>query len=223
MSLQPSALTTLQKLKVRLNIVDASKDAQLEDAITAASQMIADFVGRKIHYEAAITEVVPGHGTPELLVGRTPIWSIASVTDDDGGVLDVEVYSTTEGDDAKAGIIRSSQGWAWSPGIVGGGVAQDPVIGHESSRFTVIYAAGWLTPNQADVASVERIPATIETAALMLATSLFAADGVDVGVAGESLMSYSVTFGNPETLFGESGMPKRIEAMLAPYRHFVQA
>jgi hypothetical protein len=221
MALASDALTTLAKLKTRLGISDSSRDEQLEMAISAASAMIVSYLGRVLAYSAAVVDRVAGQGTPELSVSRAPVWSITSIVDD-GQTVDSGAY-TCVGDDARAGIIRATSGWVWRPGLVGESISRDPVPGHEALDIVVIYAAGYTTPNQATVSGIDVLPADIEAACLMLATNLYAADGTDVAVASESLMSYSVSYGNPENLYGSSGMPKRVEAMLASHRFFTQA
>ncbi len=221
MALASDALTTLATLKARLGITDSSRDTQLESLITAASSMIVGFLGRRLAYSASVVDRLAGSGTPELVVSRTPVWSITSIVDD-GDTVDSDDY-TCVGDDATAGIIRSTSVWLWRPGLVGGGIARDPIHGHEDGTIVVTYAAGYTTPNQVAVVGVDALPADIEEACIMAVTNLFASVGADVTVASESLMSYSVSFGSPETLYGSSGLPKRVEAMLAGYRFFAQA
>lgn len=221
MTLPESALTTLAKLKAQLRITDSSADALLEDAITGASQMVADFIGRRIHFQSITAEKATGSGTPELSLSVWPVLAVTLIEATDGAVI-VPTYSC-DGEDAAAGIVRSLVGcWQWSPGLIGEGIGGDPVVGHDVPNYLVTYSGGWLTPNQSAVVGATPLPASIELAALLLATNLYAAFGTDVAVASESLMSYSVSYGNPDSLYGASGLPKRIEAMLSPYRALSQ-
>lgn len=221
MALPASALTTLAKLKAQLRITDSSADALLEDAITGASQMVADFIGRRLHYQTITAEKATGRGTLELSL---LVWPVTAVTliEATNGTTTVPDYECT-GEDAEAGIVRALTGnWQWSPGLVSEGISQNPIVGHDVANYLVSYSGGWVTPNQTMVGGATALPATIELATLMLATNLYASFGSDVAVASDGLMSYNVSYGNPETLYGESGLPKRVEAMLSPYRVVAQ-
>lgn len=222
MALPTSALLTLAKLKTALGITDSSRDATLEDAIVAASEMIVNYVGRPLAYDAAVVEYVQGFGSQDITVRQVPVASIASITLNDTTIASSE-YACT-GDDKESGTIRRLVGiWEWTAGLRGVGVALDPLPGTERFDFAVTYAGGYTTPNQSAVSGVPTLPVVIEQACKRQATHLVAMEGVDGAIKSESLMSYSVTYGDTRSTLGASGLLLSVEAMLANYVMIEQA
>lgn len=215
------ALGTLAMLKLRLGISTTDYDAALEAAITTASSLIEQFVGRRLGYSASIEEQVPGHGTSELTVGRAPVWSIASVELDDD-VVDATTYECV-GDDRYQGVITNRSGWLWTAMLRGEGAQQDPVVGHERRSYTVTYAAGYQLPGQGQVAGVDALPAHIEEACYKAATYFFAQRATDPTITSERLLSYAVSYGGVGATIGSSGLPLSVEAMLGGERWLAQA
>lgn len=222
MTLPTTALLTLAKLKTALGISDSSRDAALEDAIVAASEMIVNYVGRPLAYDAAVVEYVQGFGSQDITLTRVPIASIASITINGATVASTEYECT--GADKESGTVRRLVGiWEWTAGLRGVGVALDPLPGTERFDFAVTYAGGYTTPNQSAVSGVPTLPVVIEQACKRQATHLFASEGVDGAIKNESLMSYSVTYGDTKATLGASGLLLSVEAMLASYAFIEQA
>ncbi len=219
MALTSEDFTLLATLKDRLGITSSTYNDRLEAAIKSASRMIVNFIGHKIHYDAAIVEKQKGHGSTMLVVDRRPLWSITSITFD-GETVDSDDYSI---DSIQAGIVYASGGWTWTSDVGGEGIVRDAVPDHERSLYIVTYAGGWQTPNQVAVAGVDALPVEIEEACLQLATHLWAQQGTDVAVTSESLLSYSASYGNAAAVYGSSGIPMRIEGMIRSYQSILQA
>lgn len=222
MTLNANALVTLSEIKSWLSITDSSKDARLESAIETASAQIREALGYDPTYQASIIEDVPGYNTPWITVEVVPVVSIASIVFQ-GSAIASDTYECVR-DQAKSGMIRRINSlWTWTPQQANTGIAQDPRPGSERSAYTVTYAAGRIGANQSAVTGVEALPETFKTACIMQAVHLFGSLSTDQAVASESLMSYSVSYGNREALYGESGLLKSVEALLRPHMRVDQA
>jgi hypothetical protein len=216
MTLGSTALCTLANLKARLGITDSSSDTLLETLINVASSSIVGYVGRSLHYEEDIAEYVRSYGTARLQVARAPIWAIASIAYE-GSTVDAASYEV-RGRDRYTGAIYATGGWGWTAMRRGGTIAQDAMPGTERASFLVTYDAGYNTPSQTPTAGVDALPVDISEACILAATALYAKIGQDPTVQSESLLSYSVTYGNAKDVFGEYGLPALAQMILAQYR-----
>jgi hypothetical protein len=209
--MQPSDLISLEEARRAVGACGDEDDALASSFAAVASSIVCAYLGRTLHYRAGITEVVPGYGTPEINVSSYPVIAVTS-----------PAVSGTRSD-WRAGVLRSPSGsWAWAPTV--SGAALVPVTGHERANYTIVYDAGYQTPNQPPVAGVDPLPPVISYACSQLVGHLAAQSGSSSTVASESLLSYSVSYGAPETTLAEyGGIPARIAALLAPYRRVVIA
>lgn len=208
------ALCTLEQARARLGISTSAHNDTLEQVITEASSLIEEHCGRVFGYEAGIVEYATGHGTSEITVSRAPIASIASIVDD-GSTLDATTYHS-RGEQAKAGVITCENGVMWRPLLRGSGASVLPVTGHDLAAVVVTYAGGYILPGQTAVEGVEALPGAVRTAALTLVAHLYARRATDPSVASESLLGYSVSYRQDD--LGDSGLPRAVERMLAPFR-----
>lgn len=104
MALNANALTSVQKLKLQLEIgvSDTSQDPLLELYINAASEQIAKFCNR-VFEQRNITEVVDGTGRNELIFNGRPVTAITSVHVDSSRIfgadslLDSSEYAAIDG------------------------------------------------------------------------------------------------------------------------------
>ena len=127
----------------------APTDERLLRLIQGVSDAVLRYLSRSaVHFDPAITEKVRGFGRPKLLVERSPITSITSITLPDGTVCDPSEYESLE-DDAAIGAIYRHFSWPDTALIRGGIVQQDRDAGTERRSITVVYAGGWVTPGQA--------------------------------------------------------------------------
>jgi hypothetical protein len=225
MALSGSDLCTLNDVKTRLGIAlsDTSKDTLIEDAIMAASGMIADYCDRTFEYDAAIVENVAGHGTAELIVSRPPIKASGGITSIkyDGDTLDADSYSCV-GRHQKAGVIQLDQPAYWTT-RQGAGSMRNGVAGHEELLYEVTYAGGYVTPSMSPVTGVENLPRQIRQACITQALYLYALDGRDPAVSSERLLSYGVTYKSADDVDPESGLLKQVAAMVSRFKHLAQA
>lgn len=186
MALAANALTTLDTLRAELGLdEDVSKDALLERWINEASAALERHCGRKFQ-KASVTEKLKGTGTRELLLSRTPIVSITSVTLDED-VLDADDY---EIEDAEVGILSRSNGWpADEERCIG--IAWTPIPGTGERNIAVAYVGGYVLPNDAGTCT---LPPDLERACIETVKSMSAAQLRDPAVSSEQLGDYSVTY-----------------------------
>lgn len=131
-------LTSVDKLKLILGISDNSQDSLLEEMIKQASDLIETYTGR-VFAEEEVVESLPGKGTPDILLSRTPIINVTSVK-----------FDTTETPgwvilDKDAGIIQRRDGW------LNTNLSWATISPHESSyyenRWHFTYTGGYKLPS----------------------------------------------------------------------------
>lgn len=228
MALETRALTRLTTVKDELGITDSSKDARLERMIHAATDLAESECGRVFVYGASITEKVRGFGTPQVVVARTPIVTITSVTEL-GTLLTASDYESLvdqQSGRADSGIILRKGGttvlgqWPWTamrrPDIV-----QDLQPGTEALGITVVYAGGFVTPEQAAQSGgslTRSLPYDLEQAAIEIVVSLFRQAGEDRNVTLEAVTDAQQSWGR-----GRDLVPEAARSLLSRYRRIAGA
>lgn len=201
MALAASALTTLSAALDELDLVSdgGAQDARLERWISSASDFIARACHRSFERADSVVEDVPAFGTAYLLVSRTPILSVTSITYR-GSLISSADYSVTE---AEAGRIYRAAGWPWSASRLPS-ITWPPVPGSEAPIVRVTYNGGWVTPQQVALGAfaTRTLPHDLEDACLAMVATRYARRGADLRVKSESLLSHSVTYADGE----EGGM-----------------
>lgn len=136
---------SLAEMKAHLNMTDSVSDAELAVFISAASEVVEDYVGAVV--QRSVTDVFDG-GRSAVLLTVKPVASVTSVTDN-GTALDTGAYKVSE-----SGVLTR-------------------VVGRDAGRFTggvqsleVVYTAG----QAADTASA---PRRVKMAALIIAQHLW--------------------------------------------------
>lgn len=143
MPLAANALTLLATLKGELGTVSAA-DAVLERIINAASDVIEQYVGRKLYRSTIVDERVKGHGGPRIFLDRTPVVSISAITYDSETVDATSYYV----ENADAGLVYRRVGWVWTALYRPNEAAPGQQVGSEEGLFLVDYVGGWITPHQ---------------------------------------------------------------------------
>lgn len=226
-TLDGSALTTLQSVKDDLGISasDASRNGRIEKAIKRASGAAVSFIGRKLHYDAAIVEKLPALGSNVIVLKRAPLWSITSIAYN-GATVDVSNYEINNSDAATVYCFST----LWSTRLHND-VTSYPMAGIERELLQVTYAGGWFTPQQALGASlpsgVDALPDDIEAAVARLAVTFMRRAGRDPDVASESLLGSSRSYRNQNSIISNAsnalGIPDDIASALSAYRDVVQS
>lgn len=215
MTLIPGALTTLTAVRNKLRLTDFSQDVILEDLINEVSDTFVEVCGRKFHYEAGIVEKVKGQGTTLIVVNRTPIISIASITVN-GTVLDASGYSI---DNAEAGTIFRGTGWTWTNRFAAG-VTYDAYPGSEEKSIAVTYTGGWVTPAQAaaDLTLTRNMTYALERLCIDAVVASYRDFGVNQSITVEKFQGASATFERDEF-----GLPPTVTKGLRRWTRLAQA
>lgn len=178
----------------------SSGDAKLPRYVSAVSDAVRKYLNRaRVHYGAGISEPVKGFGRPRLVLNVTPILSIASITLDDGTVVDSSEYSI---EDAEAGFVFRELGWPYTGQVRRGLLYADRDAGTEKASITVVYTAGWVTPAQVTGQLVRTLPYDLEEAVVQACVALYRRSGEDPRIASESLGDYSVSYQSPNVMTG---------------------
>jgi uncharacterized phiE125 gp8 family phage protein len=163
-------LTTLARVKAELGITDGSKDTILNYKIDEASSDIEAYLGYSVKRETVTEEFwqsLSQWEEPEyLLLDRTPVGSITSVTVDG-----VAVESTEYRLDSETGALfrLDSSGY--------------PTRWCIAKLASIVYAGGYLLPGE----SGRNLPPAIEAAAVDLVQSFWFAKGRDGLVKEEEI------------------------------------
>lgn len=213
-SLSTNALVELSQLKSELGISGDSENDNLNRIINSISQQIEKYVGRKLYYEADIEEKVAGYGTNFLMVSRTPLISIDSITYSDA-TEDSNNYEIHG--DGNSGLIYRPGGWVNTSESFNT-YAGDPIAGTNRKTYTITYTGGYITQKQdTDGVGTRNLPYDIEDAALILSVSRYRKTGSSLGVKSESLLSGEVTYFDSSA----HGIPEIVKSILNPYREIV--
>lgn len=209
-ALAPNALANLATVKAELGITVTTHDDFLTRAINIASQSIEMYCNRKFSYNAAKVEKVAGFGTQNLIATLTPLKSITSIKFDAALVAATD-YSIA---DANAGFIFRDTGWLWTAASIRG-VTYDPYPGSEKAQYELTYAGGYITQPRVDAIPLltRDLPYDLEDACVRLVSQRYADKGGELGIKSESLMSYSVSYGEDDP----SGIPSEVRSILDRY------
>lgn len=218
------ALASLADLKADLGITDSSTDAALERRILSASALIESYCNRQFRRSVDLVERVAGYGTARLLLARTPIESVASVTYDEA-LVPASAYEIEPDSRGEGWALYASAGWSWTAPAVQT-IDEMPVAlaGMERRTFEVMYTGGYYLPNDT-VKSGVALPAVLTEACLMLAATMWSERGRGANVMAESVGDASVQFGYlggvDAAPASNGGIPGTIAAMLDGYKRAV--
>jgi len=211
-------LTTLDAAAAVLKV--PANTPGLGDIITAASELLADWVGYPVHRRTGVVETCAG-GASRLFLRSGSVRSVASIT-----VFGAEREpSTWVVEDAVKGIILARrEPWPFT-GRTGGGVSEAPMYREDTGDIVVTFDAGWVTPGQVELAKAENpastlksdLPAAFRQAALTTLTALFLDSGQHPNVTSMSLGGASIGFAD-STQGGRPAVPLAARTMVARYR-----
>lgn len=171
-------LTVLATVKAELEITTTDDDAFINTLIQQASAAIVSYCGREFAAEE-VDETVKAYGTATLMVSRTPVTALTSISLDDG----VSSVTIPAGDyvleDAEGGFIRSLVGtWTWTASQ-GSGILARPVPGSEFQAYRVRYTGGYVL--------LTTLPHDVERACIDLVKHKYLARGRDGAIVEEDL------------------------------------
>jgi len=135
-----NALTLLATVKDELGITVTTYDAVLERMIATISGAIEKFCRRSFSYAAVANERHRPSGLYTLVLDRTPLVSLTSVTVNDEAV---DMGNVTL-EDAGAGVIRRDDLWWRFEPTVARSIAQDPYAGMGEPWILANYKGGYV-------------------------------------------------------------------------------
>lgn len=193
-------LTVLDTVKQELGITDSVSDARIEALICTASDIIAAHCDRVFARETVTEYFYPDRRGwcerwDELVLARTPIESITSVSNDDSA-LDTADYSY----DANSGILFRL--------VNNGQLALNWWASHAGVQ--VQYVGGY--------ALLDGLPRGVERAAVLLCKEYYYQTARDPRIRSESTPNiYTVDY-QVGAIGNSNSLPPDIVALLAPYK-----
>jgi hypothetical protein len=197
------SLLSLEAYKIAVGTTSTGDDDKITAALRQATSLVEGYVGY------------------ELLVGRSPLLAIESITYA-GELVDPSSY-----DFNSAGLIYRELGWPWTAGL------EYDLMPHvipksEARTYTVVYesgfcvngstADGWLTTG-------ESVPEDIQAALVSTTSLLYKGAGRDPSVTSKKIGDLSITYQSGGSAFGQGGTPSQglpdtVKGMIAQYRRF---
>jgi uncharacterized phiE125 gp8 family phage protein len=195
---EATRLTTIDRVKLELDIEDSESDALLGAKLDEATSDIEAHIGRTLS-RATLTQTFWGepYCTEYLMLDRRPVVSVTSVTVDDIAI-DASEYRLDKdtGQIYRLDTSGFPSFWSWCKSIA------------------IVYSAGYLLPEQ----DGRTLPHALEAAAISLVSSYWQSRGRDPLVKSEDvpgLGSFEYWVGS----VGESGsLPPDVESKIAPFR-----
>lgn len=212
MALSAHALTTVATVKDELAITVSTYDSYLERLVNVYSEAIENFCGRHFEQGTGIVEKVAGHFGMYLIVDRTPLTSISSITFN-GSTIDSTSYEIDGA--GSSGKIRLLGG-AFSTAPILPNIMNDIRPGDERKLYTVTYTGGYVLPGTG-----QTLPYDLEQACVLACATAYRARGRDRSITSESLLSASVAYADISGSDNPSALPADVQGMLLPYRKMV--
>ena len=210
-----SRLCLLDRVMDDLAITDESQKPKLLDVINRASDAVRTYTN-EFFAKQTYSETVPGYGEQTLMLSRTPIRSVISVTHRGDAITDFVI------DDADAGLLRRDLGWAWelTARMPLGGLDFYPAPDGELDKFTVVYPAGYDLPDEEaeEVAANLMLPGDIEQAAMDTVKAWWLRRLRSSAVKSKKVGSLSITYGTEDENLKAFALPPSAIALLQPWR-----
>lgn len=172
----------------------------VERFVDAASAAIERYCAR-IFAQQAYSEVLGGHRYTSLMLARTPIVSMTSVSADGQTITDYRV------EDAEAGLLYRASGWGWP-----------------SATWTLAYIGGYLMPEQStpSAANGPPLPHDLQRACIETVKVWWQERGVTDRIASKTLGLTGDSISYRISAHRES-LPPLARYLVDPYRHWVAA
>lgn len=206
-------LTTLPNVKGVLGL-DMSEDAYILQRIRRISSAIERHC-RRVFARETVTETLPGNGRTLLLLSRTPIVSISSLTIDGDAQTAPDDYSIR---DREVGSLFREKGWPSSEYDRGSFTPQGSNQFKES--ISVTYVGGYVLPSFADVDDPVTLPPEIEDAAIEIFKTWDAGRTRDPNLLSERIGDWAATYGSSTRINAGGGInaiPATAMELLLPY------
>jgi hypothetical protein len=190
-----SLLTTVDAVKVELNISGTDDDAHITNLIQEASDLIKNYTGRVFGKEK-VRETIGAKGLPEILLERTPIVSIEGITFNGLAITDYSIQ------DADAGVLFKVSGWT-STELSWTTFARHPSQ-YMEPLWAFTYWGGYVLPNWDDTMDPRTLPHDLERACIDIAKTLYKARNVDGTISRYKIGDTDVSWDKKAGYFSQS-------------------
>ncbi len=194
-------LTTLERVKLELNITDSSSDEILTIKIGEASSDIEAHLGYVLARETVSETFWDVPSSDGILLRRVPVASLTSATVD-GDLLEVNRYRLNY----ETGVLS---------GLDEGGYPAQWYVGKDA---TIVYVAGYVLPGDATEDTPSDLPMAIQGACVDLVQDYWFARGRDGMVKSDDVIGVRRVDYWVGAVGSSSDLPPGVVAKLAPFR-----
>lgn len=196
--LKPNALTTVERAKIIMNMMDNTRDTALEMLINSTSEAIEQYCSRKFKKDN-YTEIFSGENTKSINLKNYPVHNITKVM-----IENIEMNLDFFKLDKERGILFNEKG-IFSRGI---------------RNIQIEYLGGYILPKDETPEQASDLPTTIEIACCIYTNTLFNTDPTKGAVTSERIGDYSVSYAtdsNSGSAEINNEMPKTTTALIKSY------
>jgi hypothetical protein len=207
-------LTTIVAVETEIGTLTPAQKSWAMSAIEAASFLIEQ-EANQFFAEQNYTETIPGSGSTQLMLDRTPILGTPTIITTDNEVI---VDFTVE--DAKAGILYRRQGWTQEISYHRN-ITYDPAAYDAHPTFVITYDAGYHLPSFPDALDEDTqiaLPANIERACVLSVKSWWHSKNRDSTVSWKQVGDLALGYrGDPAAKGTEPlRLPPEARALIKP-------
>lgn len=177
-----SILASVASLKADIlgaTATSTAQDAKFEEHLERATEWAETYIGGVLRTQS-YSQILPGYGTPHLMVQNIPIRAVDRMYDATDTGSATQVLSSEFRVDREAGFVNRDAGYKWSAQL-NQDFGTNPVPGSEERPWLVDYRAGWTlggidtgSPNwsteKGTTSTGPTVPADIKQAILARAT-----------------------------------------------------
>jgi hypothetical protein len=213
----PQLLATMEDFAAARGVTFDPTDLQALIALEGASGIVRAYCNREFAYVEDDEVTVFPRGTVGLLLPEVPVHEVSAVTlvDSDGTETDLEL-----GDwflDGASGILYRVSTTGAYPWYWGWHWYHLPTL-----RVVLTYSHGYILPGEAEIDGVPDLPAELSLAVISIASrNITTAASGGQSVRSKTVGSYTVTYGDTQTLVDELGITAAERQVLD--RHRLQA
>jgi len=197
-------------MKIELGLANQNSDDDLiRRLIDQASAAIVRFCGRPFGKETYL-ETVPGFDSVFLMLARTPVLSVSSVTRNGDTITDFTI------DNAEAGLLLRETGWAWTA-AVGWNLTGFVMPNSELPKFSVAYQAGYELGDDPG----PTLPFDVERAAIETVKDMWAMRGQTATtgpIKSKRVGDLAITYGDLNVTSSRAMLPARVLALLEKWK-----
>lgn len=199
-----SALMSVDAYKAAAKITTTSDDSMLQSLLDRATALIEGYIGYPLRRQV-YEETIAGYGSNDLIVSRTPLLAIESLSLSTNVIASTGYFIENE----RAGFIHCDLGWPWSPGMHID-LTLTPIPRTEAKTYTAIYEAGYcINGSTADgwLTTGYPVPSEVEAAMTMTVDFLSKSAGRDPSITSKTIGDLSISYAGRRGFSGQDGVP----------------